>query len=473
MLYIGGPHGEWAGWSLPDYPEGGWSQVDLPRALGSDASSRQVHDVAAPIRDAQSDSIFGEGHTMAYVPSRGRHRLLGALVAAALLACGLGSAVAVEGSSPAGATWVGTWSAAPQKPQQAGIADQTLRLIVHTTLAGEDVRIRLSNTFGTAPVHVASASIGLRSSGATLNASPVPLTFGGRPDVLIGDGADVLSDPADLAVPALSDLAVSIYIPTDSGPPTEHADFGNAHQTSYLASGDHTGDTDGAAFTGRTRSWLFLSGVSVQRKHAADVVTLGDSITDGTASSTDTNHRYPDFLARRLIALPGPDRLGVLNEGIGGNELLRTSACCGASPSALARLDRDVLAQDGVRDVILLEGINDIGGDQADAPSLIAGMQQLVTQLHSHGIRVLGGTITPSFGRPGSYGTQQTEDIRQQVNAWIRTSGVFDAVVDFDRAVRDPADPRRLLAAYDSGDHLHPNDAGYQAMADAVPLDQL
>jgi lysophospholipase L1-like esterase len=335
------------------------------------------------------------------------------------------------------------------------------------------VRIRLSNTFGPAPVHVAAAYIGRRATGAAIAGDPVPLTFGGQPDVLVGDGADVLSDPARLDVPALSDLAVSIYIPTDSGLPTEHADGGNAHQTSYLASGDHAGDVDGAAFTGTTTSWLFLSGVSVQAKHAADVVPLGDSITDGTASSTDTNHRYPDFLARRLAAQPGPDRLGVLNEGIGGNEVLRTSACCGASPSALARLDRDVIGQDGVRDVILLEGINDIGGDAADAPSLIAGLKQLAAQLHSHGIRVLGGTITPSFGRPGSYGTQHTEDVRQQVNGWIRSSGTFDAVVDFDQAVRDPADPRRVLSAYDSGDHLHPNDAGYQAMADAVPLDEL
>jgi lysophospholipase L1-like esterase len=405
---------------------------------------------------------------------RTRRRTLGAIVSAAVLASGLGTAVAVQADGPPGsADWVGTWAAAPQKPQQAGVTDQTLRLIVHTTLPGETVRIRLSNTFGTAPVHVTAAYIGRRATGATIAGDPVRLTFGGQPDVLVGDGADVLSDPARLDVPALSDLAVSVYIPTDSGPPTEHADFGNAHQTSYLASGDHAADTDGTAFTSTTTSWLFLSGVSVPDKHAADVVTLGDSITDGTASSTDTNHRYPDFLARRLAAQPGPDRLGVLNEGIGGNELLRTSACCGASPSALARLDRDVIAQDGVRDVILLEGINDIGGDAADAPSLIAGMKQLVTQLHSHDLRVLGGTITPSFGRPGSYGTQHTEDVRQQVNAWIRSSGMFDAIVDFDQAVRDPADPRRLLAAYDSGDHLHPNDAGYQAMADAVPLDKL
>jgi hypothetical protein len=352
---------------------------------------------------------------MTYRPLRVRRRTLGAIISAAVLASGLGTAVAVQAGGPPGsADWVGTWAAAPQKPQQAGVTDQTLRLIVHTTLPGQTVRIRLSNTFGTAPVHVTAAYIGRRASGAAIAGAPVPLTFGGQPDVLVGDGADVLSDPARLDVPALSDLAVSVYIPTDSGPPTEHADFGNAHQTSYLASGDHAGDADGAAFTSTTTSWLFLSGVSVQAKHAGDVVTLGDSITDGTASSTDTNHRYPDFLARRLAAQPGPDRLGVLNEGIGGNELLRTSACCGASPSALARLDRDVIAQDGVRDVILLEGINDIGGDAADAPSLIAGMKQLVAQLHSHGIRVLGGTITPSFGRPGSYGTQHTEDVRQR-----------------------------------------------------------
>ena len=383
---------------------------------------------------------------------------------------------AVASDPPHAAHWVGTWAAAPQKPQQAGVADQTLRLIVHSSLPGQAVRIRLSNAFGETPVHITAADIGLRSSGATVaTGRSAELTFGGQPDVILYPGVDLVSDPARLDVPPLSDLAVSLYVPADSGPPTEHADFGNAHQTSYLATGNHAADVDGAAFTTTTTSWLFLSGVSVVgSKHAADVVTLGDSITDGTASTTDTNSRYPDFLARRLAAVHGPDRLGVLNEGIGGNELLDTSACCGASPSALARLDRDVIGQDGVRDVILLEGINDIGGDhQADSASLIAGMKQIITRLHGHGIRVLGGTITPAFGRPGSYGTQHTEDVRQQVNAWIRGSGLFDTVVDFDRAVRDPADPQRLLAAYDSGDHLHPNDAGYQAMAAAVPLGAL
>ncbi|TYC22985.1 SGNH/GDSL hydrolase family protein [Micromonospora sp. MP36] len=370
--------------------------------------------------------------------------------------------------------WSQTWQAAPQKPQQAGFADQTLRMIVHTSIGGERVRIRLSNTFGAAPVLLDGAFVGLLGSGASISGRNVRLTFGGSPGVTLPEGGDVVSDPADLTVPALADLAVSLYLPRDTGPPTGHADFGNAHQTSYIASGDHAAAAAGTAFTGQTRAWFFLSGVSVPSRRAAAVVTLGDSITDGTGSSTDTNSRYPDALARRLAARPQPLRLGVGNAGIGGNELLRTSACCGASPSVLARLDRDVLAQDGVRSVILLAGINDIGGDHhADAASLIAGVQQVATQLRAHGIRVLGGTITPSYGRPGPYGTQQTEDVRQQVNAWVRTADAFDAVVDFDQALRDPEDPRRLRAGYDSGDHLHPSDAGYQAMAEAVPLDQL
>src|SRR5689334_20174153 len=185
---------------------------------------------------------------MTYRPLRVSRRTLGAIISAAVLASGLGTAVAVQADGPPGsADWVGTWAAAPQKPQQAGVTDQTLRLIVHTTLPGQTVRIRLSNTFGTAPVHVTAAYIGRRANRAAIAGAPVPLTFGGQPDVLVGDGADVLSDPARLDVPALSDLAVSVYIPTDSGPPTEHADFGNAHQTSYLASGDHAGDADGAA----------------------------------------------------------------------------------------------------------------------------------------------------------------------------------------------------------------------------------
>jgi lysophospholipase L1-like esterase len=341
--------------------------------------------------------------------------------------------------------WTQTWEAAPQKPQQAGFTDQTLRMIVHTSIGGERVRIRLSNTFGNAPIQLDAAFVGLRGSGASVNGRNVRLTFGGLPGVTLPEGGDVVSDPADLVMPALTDLAVSLYLPRDTGAPTEHADFGNAHQTSYLASGDHAADTAGTAFPNQTRAWFFLTGVSVPARRAATVVALGDSITDGTASSTDTNSRYPDALARRLAERPQPLRLGVGNAGIGGNELLRTSACCGASPSALTRLDHDVLAQDGVRSVILLEGINDIGGDHhADAASLIAGMQQVATQLHAHGIRVLAGTITPSFGRPGPYGTQQTEDVRQQVNTWVRTTPTFDAVVDFDQAVRNPADPRRL-----------------------------
>lgn len=378
-------------------------------------------------------------------------------------------------SRPDDDRWTGTWGAAPQKPeQQAGFRDQTLRLIVHTSIGGDRARIRLSNSFGAAPVHIDGAFVARRGSGATVSGPNVRLTFGGKRDVVLPEGADVLSDPAALTVPALSDVAVSLYLPQDSGPPTEHADFGNAHQTSYLAAGDHAADRAGSAFTTPTTSWFFLSALSVGARHSNAVVALGDSITDGTASSTDTDSRYPDFLARRLAAGSSRHRLGVLNEGIGGNELVRTSACCGASPSALARLDHDVLAQDGVRDVILLEGINDIGGDHhADAASLIAGLTQVIAQLRAHGLRVLGGTITSSFGRDGAYGTQHTEDVRQSVNRWIRTSHAFDAVVDFDAAVRDPADPRRLRADYDSGDHLHPNDRGYRAMAGAVPLGRL
>lgn len=365
--------------------------------------------------------------------------------------------------------WAGTWEAAPQPPQQAALTDTTLRLVVHTSLGGEAVRIRVSNRFGTEPLQLGAAFAAPRTNGADVGRG-ARLTFGGRSAITVGEGSDVVSDPAPVAVRGLSDLAVSLYVES-SGPPTTHADFGNSHQTSYTATGDHAGDPAGSAFTSTTTSWPLLSGVSVEARHAASVVTLGDSITDGTASTTDADARYPDFLARRLAAQPASRRLGVVNAGIGGNELLRTSGCCGSTPSALARLDQDVIAQDGVHSVIVLEGINDIGGiHHADAASLIAGLQQVSVRLHAQGIRVLGGTITPSYGRPGDYGTQATEDVRQEVNRWIRTSRAFDAVVDFDAALRDSRDPRRLQAGYDSGDHLHPNDAGYRAMAAAVPL---
>lgn len=368
--------------------------------------------------------------------------------------------------------WTGTWAASPQKPEQAGFADVSLRLIVHTTIGGHDVRIRLTNTFGTTPLVIGAASVGVKASGAAVQPGTLrPLTFAGQSSVTIPPGGQVASDGVAEQVPAASDLAVSLYLPVQTGPPTEHADFGAAHQVSYISTaGDHVDDPTAAQYPGTTTSWFFLDGVDVADPGASAVVTLGDSITDGTHSTDNTNHRYPDWLAGRLRLAGGRyAKLSVLNAGIGGNELLQTSACCGSSPSALDRLDSDVLSQPGVRDVIVMLGTNDIlGAHHASASAIIAGLQQLVTRVHAAGLRIFGGTITPS-----AQFTAAEEQVRETVNEWITTSGAFDGVINFAAAVASPANQAQLSPVYDSGDHLHPNDTGYHAMADAVDLTAL
>jgi lysophospholipase L1-like esterase len=275
-------------------------------------------------------------------------------------------------------------------------------------------------------------------------------------------------------VQAGQELAISLFFATPTGPTTFHS---LALTTSYLAAGDHTADVGAAAFTSTTGSWFLLDGVDVETARADDaVVTLGDSITDGFASTVDANNRWPDVLARRLNARAG-NRTSVLNEGISGNRVLNNAPCCGVN--ALARLDRDVLAQHGARFVILLEGINDIGFSQLNFPEtapptevsaaqIVAGYRQIIDQVHAIGLRIYGATLTPFEG--AGYETPAGLVKRDAVNGFIRTGGAFDAVIDFDRVTRDPADPERLLPAFDSGDHLHPSDAGYRAMANAIPL---
>jgi lysophospholipase L1-like esterase len=299
-------------------------------------------------------------------------------------------------------------------------------------------------------------------------------------------GAPALSDPVALPVPALSDLVVSIHLPQRTAAATVH---GSAFQTNYLAAGNVTRSPTLTGATTMT-SWHFLSGVSVATApRAASVVAFGDSITDGAITTVDANHRWPDFLARRLQAQASLRHLGVLNKGIGGNRLLHDGNTLPGTPfsglgpifgdSALSRFDRDVLAQPGARAVIVLLGINDIGQPTSLAPpseavtvdELIAGHRQLIARAHERGLRILGGTLTPFQDTtiPGYY-SAENEAKRAALNRWIRTSGEYDGVVDFDRAVRDPAQPLRMLPRYDSGDHLHPNDAGMRAMADAIPL---
>ena len=338
---------------------------------------------------------------------------------------------------------------------------------------GHQVRVRVSNAFGAMPLQVGAASIGVQKQGAATVAGTLrTVRFSGRTTTLIPAGGEALSDPVRLDVKALQRLAVSVYLPRATGPATQH---NNSRETNYLASGNQAGSAQGSAFGTKIGCWMFASGVDVRpdRDVRGTVVALGDSITDGDHSSIDADQRYPDHLARRLAAVHGPT-LSVSNAGIGGNELLRNRVPALFGVSALARLPRDVLIQAGAREVILLEGINDIGAESATATQLIQADQLIIAQAHAAGLPIYGATLVPFGGSNaqygGNYGTTAGERQRQALNHWIRTSGAFDAVFDFDRALRDPSDPTRLLPAYDSGDHLHPSDAGYRAMAAAIDL---
>jgi lysophospholipase L1-like esterase len=380
-------------------------------------------------------------------------------------------AVPVTASAAPPGDWVGTWaaSATGTVPNlDTGYVDRTIRNVVHTSVGGSRVRVGLTNALGTAPVRMDAVTVAVAAAAPDAVPGTVrPLTFGGASSVTIPPGGEVRSDPVSLAVTEDSGLLVSVYTRQPAGPVTYHQ---VANQTSYVSTaGDHAAETGGAAFTEKITFWPYVSDVDVQGRASGAVVTLGDSITDGNNSTRDANHRWPDYLADRLIAQPGPTRLGVVNAGISSNRLLNSTW----NPNALSRLDRDVLTVPGARSVIVLLGINDIGGQpQHHEPSeIIAALRQVSAQVRAHGLRIIGGTLTPFEG--SSNYTDELEGVRAAVNQFIRTSRAFDAVVDFDAAVRDPADPLRLRPDFDSGDHLHPKDAGYQAMAAAVRLDRL
>jgi lysophospholipase L1-like esterase len=366
--------------------------------------------------------------------------------------------------------WVGTWATAPVWADPATtFTDVTLRQVVHVSIGGSRVRVRFSNTFGTQPLRIGRASIALRSSGAGVTAAPRALMFAGRPAIIVPPGAQVFSDPLNLRVPAQHDLVISLYLPGPTGPATMHW---LAFQTNYQTSGDHVMDTAGAAFTTTYTSWYFLSGVDVATTQAdGSIVALGDSITDGARSRIDENGRWPDVLASQILRFDRAHEVGVLNAGINGNRILLDGGHYGVN--ALARFDRDVLAQTAVRAVVILLGINDIQQRprEDDPVKIEMGLLQLATQAHQHGLEVMVCTIMPV---EGSYAyTPQIEATRQAVNAFIRTSRMFDGVCDFDKALRDPSDPHRLLPVDDGGDHLHPSPRGLRLMgaleyADAV-----
>lgn len=380
-------------------------------------------------------------------------------------------------------SWTGSWAASQQIPEPqnalpaADLGDATLRQIFHLSLGGAALRVHLSNAFGTEPLHFTSVHIARPlspSSPAIDPASDKPLTFSGSSDVTVPAGAEYLSDPIDYPVAALSNLAVTFHL---DAPPARQTGHPGSRAMSYYVHGDHVFEADlpGAK---KVDHWYQVAGIDVSAsQNAAAIVALGDSITDGHGATTNGNDRWTDVLAQRLQASPATRSLSVLNQGIGGNHLLTD----GLGPNVLARFDRDVLAQTGVRYLIVFEGVNDLGGltrEHEVTPAehallvrrILAAYQQVVLRAHAHGITVIGATITPYTGSDYYHPGTASEADRQAINQWIRAAGHFDAVIDFDKTVRDPHQPSRMLPAFDSGDHLHPSPAGYRAMAEAIPL---
>jgi lysophospholipase L1-like esterase len=351
--------------------------------------------------------------------------------------------------------------------------NQTIRMVVHTSIAGSGARITLSNRFSDSPLTVASVDVAEQDTGgAAVPGTSRTVTFDQADSVTIPAGEQLVSDVIPIEVQAEESLLVSLYLPTSTGTSTWHSD---AFDTTYIASGNHTDDESAMGFATTTTSWYYLAGLDVMSRTArGTVVAFGDSITDGYASSLGTYHRWPDHLARRLDAEPGPQRLSVVDAGIGGNRVLTDVPNPWQGVSALKRFRHDALGQPGVTDVILLEGINDIGNNAGPnngpltAQDLINGYLSLINEAHVAGVNIIGATLLPDKGN--GYYTSAGEFIRQDVNHWIRTSGAFDGVIDFDRAMRSPYDAAALWPAYDSGDHIHPNDAGMEAMANAIDL---
>jgi lysophospholipase L1-like esterase len=418
-------------------------------------------------------------------------RLKIAAASAAALAAALAlpaAAGASSGTHGVGSRWVASWAAsamaatpaslaAPDDFSAAGFTDQTIRNIVWTSAGGQAARIRLSNRFGNQPVTFNRVDVGISAGGAAVvPGTNHPVTFAGRTSATIPPGAAVVSDPVRMTVPPETDLAVSLYTRSATGPATYHSD---AQQVNFVSRpGDYAASTDGSAFTTASQHWYFVEDVDVRAapQVRGAIVAFGDSITDGFGSTVNANTRWPNDLARRLLAGPFRQAHPVVDEGISGNRILNDSACLGQN--AQARFFRDVAARLGARYVILLEGINDIGFSQlpdtgcavpntdVSAAQIIAGYKHIIAEAHAAGLKIFGGTLLPFQG--AFYSSAAGEAKREAVNRWVRAGGAFDGVVDFDKAVQDPASPLQLLPAYDSGDHLHPNDAGYQAMADAV-----
>jgi len=386
-----------------------------------------------------------------------------------LLSCAL---LLPSAHAQSAASWIATWAAAPEGERSAAptATAATYREIIHTSAGGDTARIAITNELGLQPLTIGAARIAIstQASGIEVSSSRA-LTFSGQPSVTLPAGTMMLSDPVDIAIPPLSNIAISLFVPAQPlGQASVHS---YALQTNYIAPGNAV-DAETLTSAAEVRSWYFLKRVEIKSASRGVIVALGDSITDGAASPPNTNGRWPDVLATRLAADKSLAGMGVANAGINGNRLLRDED----GESALRRLDRDVLTQPGAKFLIVLEGINDIGhiikasaaDPAASAQSIMGALQQIALRAHAQGIRVIGATITPY--ESCKYASPEGEAMRQAVNAWIRTSKDLDGVADFEKAVRDPAHPTRFLPAYDSGDHLHPNAAGLRAMANSIDL---
>jgi lysophospholipase L1-like esterase len=426
-------------------------------------------------------------------------RLLAIMGGVALLAAGTAilPAVANAWPPPARQGWVATWAASPMAGTElgspmahAGFHDQTVRNIIYTSVGGDELRVQVTNTFGTKPLKVGAVSVGVVLVGARLvPGTSHTVTFRGKTSVTIPAGAQALSDPLTMRVEPLQVLAVSLYFPAATGPATYHMD---AQQTGYVASGDHTGETADTAYTTNGSSWYFIDGLDVHNPATpGTIVAFGDSITDGS-QSLNANARWPNYLARRLHAVFGYHASAVVDEGISGNRVLSNSVCYGES--AQTRFERDALSQPGVKDVILLEGVNDIGfSGETDtgcftpsnatvtAAQIEAGYRNLIQMAHARGVKIFLGTLTPFTGSHaiygGNFGTAHGESLREALNTWIRTSHAFDGIIDFAKVIQNPYDPLYFNPAYNSYDsslnsydNLHPNVVGYEAMARAINL---
>jgi len=424
-----------------------------------------------------------------------RSSTLGVIAAGVLTAAALAASPLIRNSAGDPATpimashWVDTWVSMPQLTEPGNmppapftqdnrvLANSTVRQTIHTSVGGQHMRLRFSNAFGGVDLTITSVSVALPLNGragvsATQAGTTQPVTFDGRSTVDIPVGAQAVSDPLTFDLAPESNLTVTVYL-ADGQASNSITSHPGSRTTSYLLAGNHVADSNLPSAT-PVDHWYFLGGLEVWSKSTTTgVAVLGDSLTDGRGSTTNMNNRWPDQLLQRLQSHPDTADVAVLNQAAGGNRVLHD----GLGPNGLARLDRDVLAQSGIQWLIVFEGVNDIGTADATEPAqkqvaadLIAAYDQIVTRAHAKGIRVYGATITPFGGNTGYDDAQGLrEAARQTVNDWIRTSHRFDAVIDFDLAVRDPQNPRQLLPAYDVGDHLHLNPSGYLALANAVP----